>query len=98
MLERGQGGSIQITSSAPGLSSMAFNTTPGQAAYVAAKHGVVELMRLYASHPAPHSIRINTVHPTGVNTPMVANEQYGKCAMLPEIAGSRSTRTPCRCR
>ena len=31
-------------------------------------------MRSYANILAPHSIRVNTVHPTGVNTPMVINE------------------------
>jgi NAD(P)-dependent dehydrogenase (short-subunit alcohol dehydrogenase family) len=42
--------------------------------YTAAKHGVVGLMRSYANNLAPHSIRVNTVHPTGVNTPMVVND------------------------
>ena len=42
--------------------------------YTAAKHGVVGLMRSYANYLAPHSIRVNTVHPTGVNTPMVVND------------------------
>ena len=42
--------------------------------YAAAKHGVVGLMRSYANNLAPHSIRVNTVHPTGVNTPMVVND------------------------
>jgi NAD(P)-dependent dehydrogenase (short-subunit alcohol dehydrogenase family) len=31
-------------------------------------------MRSYANNLAPHSIRVNSVHPTGVNTPMVVNE------------------------
>jgi NAD(P)-dependent dehydrogenase (short-subunit alcohol dehydrogenase family) len=31
-------------------------------------------MRSYANNLAPHSIRVNTVHPTGVNTPMVVND------------------------
>ena len=43
--------------------------------YAAAKHGVVGLMRTFAHWLAPHSIRVNTVHPTGVNTPMVVNPQ-----------------------
>ena len=34
--------------------------------------GVVGLMRAAANWLAPHSIRVNTVHPTGVDTPMVA--------------------------
>jgi NAD(P)-dependent dehydrogenase (short-subunit alcohol dehydrogenase family) len=32
------------------------------------------LMRVYANNLAPHSIRVNTVHPTGVSTPMVVND------------------------
>lgn len=95
MVERGQGGAIIITSSAAGLSSIALNTYPGQAAYVAAKHGVVGLMRLYASQLAKHSIRVNTIHPTGVNTPMVANEEYGAwCAAHPDIAGGPNYQNP----
>ncbi|WP_433506248.1 mycofactocin-coupled SDR family oxidoreductase [Pseudonocardia halophobica] len=95
MVERGRGGSILITSSAAGLSSIGLNTLPGQAAYTAAKHGVVGLMRLYASQLAKHSIRVNTVHPTGVNTPMVVNEPYGRFVQeFPEIAGSPNYQNP----
>ena len=43
-------------------------------AYTASKHGVVGLMRSYANNLARHRIRVNTVHPTGVNTPMVVND------------------------
>ncbi|MEA3214216.1 MAG: hypothetical protein QOJ19_372, partial [Acidimicrobiia bacterium] len=53
-------------------------TSAGVIGYAAAKHGVVGLMRIYATSLAPHSIRSNTIHPTGVNTPMVANEQFGQ--------------------
>jgi NAD(P)-dependent dehydrogenase (short-subunit alcohol dehydrogenase family) len=31
-------------------------------------------MRSYANNLAPHRIRVNSVHPTGVRTPMVVNE------------------------
>jgi SDR family mycofactocin-dependent oxidoreductase len=95
MIERRQGGSILITSSAAGLSAIGLNTIPGQAAYSAAKHGVVGLMRLYASQLAKHSIRVNTIHPTGVNTPMVVNEPYGEFVQkYPEIAGSPNYQNP----
>ncbi|MCD2197749.1 mycofactocin-coupled SDR family oxidoreductase [Actinomycetospora endophytica] len=95
MIERGRGGSVLITSSAAGLSSIGLNTIPGQAAYVAAKHGVVGLMRLYASQLAKHSIRVNTIHPTGVATPMVMNEPYGVFVQTyPEIAGSPNYQNP----
>jgi SDR family mycofactocin-dependent oxidoreductase len=69
MIDAGNGGSIVITSSAAGLKGL-----PGAAHYVSAKHGLVGLMRTLANELAPHFIRVNTVHPTGVNTPMVVNE------------------------
>jgi SDR family mycofactocin-dependent oxidoreductase len=95
MIARGAGGAIIITSSSAGLSSIGLNTYPGQAGYAAAKHGVVGLMRLYASQLAKHMIRVNTVHPTGVNTPMVANEEYGAWAAAnPEIAGGPNYQNP----
>lgn len=79
MVERGEGGSIVITSSTAGLSPSAHSTdllTPGKMGYSAAKHGVVGLMRNFAMALGPHKIRVNTVHPMGVNTPMVVNEYF----------------------
>ena len=67
------GGSIVITSSTAGLKGLA-DGSPGADAYVASKHGLVGLMRALALELAPHSIRVNTVHPTGANTPMVMND------------------------
>jgi SDR family mycofactocin-dependent oxidoreductase len=73
MVQRGSGGSIILTSSIAGL--IAF---PNLAHYTAAKHGVTGLMRTLAVELAPHHIRVNSVHPTTVDTPMVANEAiYG---------------------
>jgi SDR family mycofactocin-dependent oxidoreductase len=69
MIQAGNGGSIVITSSAAGAKGMT-----GAAHYVSAKHGVVGLMRTLANELAPHFIRVNTVQPTGVNTPMVVND------------------------
>ena len=69
MVERGQGGSVILTSSIAGL--IAF---PNLAHYTAAKHGVTGLMRTLAVELAPHHIRVNSVHPTTVDTPMIANE------------------------
>ncbi len=42
--------------------------------YIAAKHGVVGLMRTFAVELGQHSIRVNSVHPTNVSTPMFMNE------------------------
>jgi SDR family mycofactocin-dependent oxidoreductase len=73
LIEQGRGGAIVLTSSTAGLKGIG-GEDPGGMGYTAAKHGVVGLMRGYATTLAKHSIRVNTVHPTGVNTPMVVNE------------------------
>ncbi len=81
MVERDMGGSIVITSSTAGLKGLGRHLEgvgAGFFAYTAAKHGVVGLMRLYANVLAPHRIRVNTLHPTGVNTPMVVNEPFSR--------------------
>lgn len=72
LIDRGPGGAIVITSSTAGLRGVGGDK-PGAIAYAATKHAVVGLMRCYANALAPHSIRVNTVHPTGVNTPMIIN-------------------------
>jgi SDR family mycofactocin-dependent oxidoreductase len=59
------GGSIICTSSTAGIKGLPF-----LAPYVAAKHGVVGIARTMANELARHHIRVNTVHPTGVRTPM----------------------------
>ncbi|MBV9794410.1 MAG: mycofactocin-coupled SDR family oxidoreductase [Actinobacteria bacterium] len=64
----GHGGSIVLTSSTAGL--MPFENF---AHYTAAKHGVVGLMRTLALELAPDFIRVNSVHPTSVNTDMIHN-------------------------
>ncbi|WHU45576.1 mycofactocin-coupled SDR family oxidoreductase [Gordonia sp. L191] len=95
LVQQGTGGSIIITSSAAGLTSMGLNTFAGQAGYTASKHGVVGLMRLYSKQLAKDSIRVNTVHPTGVNTPMVANAEYGEFVNThPEVANDEAYKNP----
>lgn len=69
LIEGGRGGSIVITSSAAGLKGMA-----NIGHYVSAKHGLVGLMRTLAVELAPHSIRVNSLHPTTVNTDMIMND------------------------
>jgi SDR family mycofactocin-dependent oxidoreductase len=73
IVERRRGGAIVITSSTAGNNGIG-GPGAGGLGYTAAKHGVVGLMRSYANNLAPHSIRVNTVHPTGVNTPMIVND------------------------
>ncbi|MCV7380941.1 3-ketoacyl-ACP reductase [Mycobacterium alsense] len=63
------GGSIVLTGSVGGLKAY-----PRVGHYVAAKHGVVGLMRSFAVELGPQSIRVNSVHPTHVNSPMLMNE------------------------
>jgi (+)-trans-carveol dehydrogenase len=70
LIAGGRGGSITITSSVAGLRG--YENTGH---YVAAKHGVVGLMRTMALELAQHMIRVNTVHPSNVNTKMIHNEE-----------------------
>jgi len=58
-----RGGSVIITSSVSG-----YKGSPWIGPYVAAKHGVVGLAKSYALELAEDHIRVNTVHPTGVDT------------------------------
>ncbi|MGV0645919.1 mycofactocin-coupled SDR family oxidoreductase [Mycolicibacterium sp. XJ879] len=69
LLAGGRGGSVIITSSVGGLKAY-----PHVGHYVTAKHGVVGLMRTFAVELGQHSIRVNTVHPTHVNSPLLMNE------------------------
>ncbi|HZZ45825.1 MAG TPA: mycofactocin-coupled SDR family oxidoreductase [Pseudonocardia sp.] len=73
MIERGRGGSIILTSSLAGV--VAYGNLSH---YVAAKHGVTGLMRSLAVELAQHNIRVNSVHPTTVDTPMIHNEAMYK--------------------
>jgi (+)-trans-carveol dehydrogenase len=63
------GGSVIITSSVGGTKAY-----PQVGHYIAAKHGVVGLMRTFAVELGAKNIRVNTVHPTHVCTPLLMNE------------------------
>jgi len=69
ILAGGRGGSIILTSSVGGLKAY-----PHTGYYVAAKHGVVGLMRTFAVELGAQNIRVNSVHPTNVNTPLFMND------------------------
>jgi SDR family mycofactocin-dependent oxidoreductase len=73
MVKQGAGGSIVLISSAAGLAGVG-SPDAGSVGYAAAKHGVVGLMRVYANLLAQQMIRVNSIHPTGVETPMINNE------------------------
>ena len=65
-----KGGSIILTSSVAGLKGLANSVH-----YNAAKHGVVGIMRSIGNEFALQGIRVNSVHPTGVNTIMIQNKE-----------------------
>jgi SDR family mycofactocin-dependent oxidoreductase len=73
MIEQGRGGVVVLTSSAFGLTGRGGDGSGGSDGYVASKHGVVGLMRTFATWLAPHGIRVNCVNPSGVATRMVLN-------------------------
>lgn len=78
LIERGAGSMILISSIA-GLRGLV-----GVAHYTSAKHGVVGLMRTLANELAPHNIRVNSVHPTNVDTPMIQNDNV-RAAFRPDL-------------
>ncbi|BCI82025.1 MULTISPECIES: mycofactocin-coupled SDR family oxidoreductase [Mycobacteriaceae] len=73
MVKAGNGGSIVLISSVAGLVGLA-SPMAGSVGYAAAKHGMVGLMRVYANLLASQNIRVNSIHPAGVDTPMIDNE------------------------
>jgi (+)-trans-carveol dehydrogenase len=73
------GGSIVLTSS-----MAALRTWQNIGHYAAAKHGVVGLARVMAAELAPHGIRVNAIHPTQVDTPMLAND-WGYALFRPDL-------------
>lgn len=74
LLKQGNGGSIINISSVSG-----FRPQPQNIAYVAAKHGVVGMTKVAALEYGPHNIRVNSVAPGAIDTPMLrgAIEQFG---------------------
>jgi SDR family mycofactocin-dependent oxidoreductase len=69
MIEAGNGGSIIIVSSSAGLKA-----TPGNAHYAASKHGLVALTNSLAIEAGEFGIRVNSIHPYSIETPMVEKE------------------------
>ena len=65
MVERGEGGSIINVSSQMGLVG-----APRRTVYCATKHAVEGLTKAMAVELAPHKVRVNSVAPTFVETPM----------------------------
>jgi SDR family mycofactocin-dependent oxidoreductase len=82
----GRGGSIILISSAAGLKGI-----QNIGHYVAARHGVVGLMRTLALELAPDMIRVNSVHPASVDTVMIQNDaMYSLSA--PDLTAAERTK------
>jgi NAD(P)-dependent dehydrogenase (short-subunit alcohol dehydrogenase family) len=79
----GRGGSVVITSSAA-TQMISANI----AHYTASKFGLIGLMKVLAKELAPERIRVNTVHPAGVTTPMILNEPMYRL-FRPDLADPR---------
>lgn len=69
MIEAGNGGSIVIVSSSAGLKA-----TPGNAHYAASKHGLVALTNALAIEAGEFGIRVNSIHPYSIDTPMIEKD------------------------
>ena len=62
------GGSIVVTASTAGIRAV-----PNMSAYIASKHAAVGLMRAAAIEGSAHKIRVNSVNPSPIDTPMIAS-------------------------
>ena len=65
IIDGGRGGSIILTGSAAGVKMQAFLVH-----YTASKHAITGLARAFAAELGRHSIRVNSLHPGAVDTPM----------------------------
>jgi (+)-trans-carveol dehydrogenase len=85
------GGSMILTSSTAGLQAL-----PNTGHYNSAKHGVVGLMRTLALELGPDMIRVNSVHPTAVNTDMIQNSATYElfASDLPEAERTKEALAP----
>ncbi|WP_059015935.1 mycofactocin-coupled SDR family oxidoreductase [Mycobacterium sp. M26] len=69
MIEAGNGGSIIVVSSSAGVKA-----TPGNSHYAASKHGLTALTNSLALEAGEYGIRVNSIHPYSVATPMTEND------------------------
>lgn len=74
MIEQGRGGAIVLTGSTMALIGRGGSGNAGADGYVASKHAIVGLTRTWANWLAKYNVRVNSVHPTGVSTPMILND------------------------
>jgi 3alpha(or 20beta)-hydroxysteroid dehydrogenase len=85
MRSRG-GGSIVNTSSTAGLVGL-----PDMAAYGASKWGVRGITKVAALELGPWGVRVNSIHPGGVDTPMTASRGYSRAVEAPVPLGRYGT-------
>jgi SDR family mycofactocin-dependent oxidoreductase len=69
MIDAGNGGSIVVVSSAAGVKA-----TPGNGHYAASKFGLTALTNTLAIELGEYGIRVNSIHPYSVDTPMIEPE------------------------
>lgn len=69
MIEAGNGGSIVVVSSSAGIKA-----TPGNGHYSASKHGLTALTNTLALELGEYDIRVNSIHPYSIDTPMIEPE------------------------
>jgi SDR family mycofactocin-dependent oxidoreductase len=91
LIAGGRGGSIVLASSTQGIKASRTDRA-GVQGYAASKRGLVALMQIWADELAEHSIRVNTIHPSGVATDMIINETTMKLATAgdPWLASQRN--------
>ncbi len=80
MIDAGNGGSIVVVSSAAGVKA-----TPGNGHYTATKYGLVGLTNTLALELGEFGIRVNSIHPYSVDTPMIETDA------LIELLGKHSS-------
>ncbi|MFD4182519.1 mycofactocin-coupled SDR family oxidoreductase [Rhodococcus sp. NPDC058514] len=83
LIEQGEGGAIVVTSSVSALKGAPF-----VGHYVASKAGIAGLTRTMANELGMHKIRVNSVHPYGVNSGMIMSD------MLPLLERFSDTLAP----
>ncbi|MEV0358615.1 mycofactocin-coupled SDR family oxidoreductase [Nocardia sp. NPDC050697] len=79
LIAGGQGGSIALISSYAGVKMQPFMVH-----YTASKHAVTGMARAFAAELGKHDIRVNSVHPGGVNTPMGSGNMQAAIAAAGE--------------